>query len=378
MEERKWDRLGIETSLLGFGCMRFPTTKEGIINQELAARMLDIAYEAGVNYFDTAYMYHEGESERFLGKYLNKYDRNSYFLTTKLPVMMIESLEQAKQIFEEQRNKLQKEYFDFYLLHGLNKETFSRSVDIGLIKYCEELKEQGKIKYLGFSFHDSYEVFEDIIHYRAWDLCQIQLNYMDTEVQAGMKGYKLAEEKGIPVVIMEPVKGGSLSNLPDTVAGELKSLHPEASLTSWACRWIGSLPNVKVVLSGMSAIEHVQDNLNTFENFKSLDADELEAVSRVAAKIRKWVNNGCTGCRYCMPCPEGVNIPNNFAIWNDYAMKKDPKDIYFQWGMLIKDAEKAKNCIKCGQCEEKCPQMISIRDDLVALQKELDAIVASR
>lgn len=378
MEKRKWEKLGVETSLIGFGCMRFPTNPDGTIEEEAAEKMLDKAYEAGVNYYDTAYMYHDGKSETFVGKWLDKHDRNSYFLTTKLPMGMIDSLEQAKEIFEEQRKKLNKDYFDFYLLHALNKNSFKKSVDLGIIKFCEELKEQGKIRSLGFSFHDDFEAFDEIIHYRDWDLCQIQLNYMDTEEQAGMKGYKIAEELGIPVVVMEPVKGGSLANLPDSVTADLKKIDKEASLASWAYRWCGSLPGVKVILSGMSNMEQTKDNLKTFENFKPLGQEELEAVDKVAVKVRSRVNNNCTACRYCMPCPAGVDIPSNFAIWNGYAMYQNKHEIEFQWKRAIKEEEKAKNCVECGKCEAKCPQKISIRKDLATLQKEFDEIVYAK
>lgn len=378
MEIRTWDKLGLQTALLGFGCMRFPTTPEGSIDEELSVKMLEKAYAAGVNYYDTAYMYHDGESERFVGKWLDTKDRNSYFLTTKLPVVMINSLEQAKEIFEEQRRKLNKEYFDFYLLHALNKQTFQKSVELGILQYCEELKAQGKIKYLGFSFHDDYEPFEEILQYRDWDLCQIQLNYTDTEEQAGIKGYDLTEKAGIPLVIMEPVKGGSLAKLPDMISGELMNMHPDKTLSSWAYRWVGSLPNVKVVLSGMSAMEHVEDNINTFQKFEPITPEEHGAINRAVEKIKKRVKNGCTTCRYCMPCRAGVNIPENFTAWNDYAMFENPNDIYFKWGVMIPDAQKAKNCIRCGVCEKKCPQKISIRENLETLQTELDAVYAAR
>lgn len=375
METRKWETIGIDTSLIGFGCMRFPITSEGTIDETLATKMLDKAYEAGVNYYDTAYMYHNGESEKFIGKWLDKHDRSSYYLTTKLPIMMINSLDQAKEKFQEQQKKLNKEYFDFYLIHALNRNTFKRAVDLGIIEYCEELKAQGKIKYLGFSFHDDYEVFEEIINYRQWDLCQIQLNYMDTEEQAGLKGYQLAEEKGIPVVIMEPVKGGSLANLPDAVLTELNEINPQASPASWAYRWVGSLPAVKVILSGMSAMEHVEDNLNTFINFQPLNEMELKAVNRIPEKLSERVRNSCTGCRYCMPCPFGVNIPKNFSLWNNYGMYENVRNTKNQWGNFMKEEEKAKSCVKCGKCEKECPQKISIRDDLERVQKELDAVL---
>ncbi len=378
METRTWNKLGIKTALLGFGCMRFPITSEGKIDEPRSVEMLEKAYAAGVNYYDTAYMYHNGDSEPFVGKWLDTKDRSSYFLTTKLPLVMIDTLEQAKQIFEEQRKKLNKEYFDFYLLHALNKHTFKKSVDLGIVQYCEELQKQGKIKYLGFSFHDDYETFEEILQYRDWDLCQIQLNYTDTEEQAGMRGYDLAEKSGIPMVIMEPVKGGSLARLPEAIASEMIRKYPDNTLSSWAYRWVGSLPNVKVILSGVSEMEHVEDNIKTFQHFEPIAPEEQGIIDRAVKKIRARVKNGCTACRYCVPCPAGVNIPENFSAWNGYAMFENPNDIYFKWGIMIPENEKAKNCVRCGACEKKCPQKISICDNLATLQSELDAVYATR
>lgn len=211
MEKRKMEKLGIETSLLGFGCMRFPTTPEGGIEEKEAERMLDRAISAGVNYIDTAYPYHDGESEPFVGRALKKYDRSSFYLATKLPMWAVNSLDDAKRIFAEQLERLQVEYVDFYLLHALDKSKWDKAKELGIVEYCENLKKEGKIRYLGFSFHDSYDVFEEIITARAWDFCQIQYNYMDTQEQAGDKGYALSEKLGVPMVIMEPIKGGSLA-----------------------------------------------------------------------------------------------------------------------------------------------------------------------
>ena len=249
METRKLEKLGIETSLLGFGCMRFPTTPEGGIDEAEAEKMMDKAIAAGVNYIDTAYPYHGGASEPFVGKVLKKYDRNSFYLATKLPVWKVEAIEDVDTVFCEQLSRLQTEYIDFYLMHALNKERFDRMVEIGCIERLEQLKAEGKIRYLGFSFHDDYETFERILNYRDWDFCQIQLNYMDAEEQAGLKGYKLAESKGVPMVIMEPIKGGSLAAFAEDITGRFRNLDPEASVASFALRWVGSLPNVKVILN---------------------------------------------------------------------------------------------------------------------------------
>ncbi len=370
MEYRSMEKLGISPSMLGFGCMRFPKTADGNIDEVEAERMLDRAISAGVTYIDTAYPYHNGDSEPFVGRVLKKYDRNSFYLATKLPVWKADTLEDAKQIFEEQMARLQVEYVDFYLLHALSKDRWDKLLEIGILDYCEELKKQGKIKYLGFSFHDSYEVFEEILTYRAWDFCQIQYNYMDTEHQAGDKGYVLAEKLGVPMVIMEPIKGGSLAVLPDDIAAMYKEADPQASVSSWALRWVGTHPNVKVILSGMSTYEQVEDNLKTFDKFKPLDESEQRLVEKVAATIRSRVKNGCTGCRYCMPCPFGVDIPKNFALWNTEAMYGNSAVMKEKYEQELPVSARADQCRKCGACEKECPQAIQIRENLVRVAED--------
>lgn len=370
MEYRSMEKLGISPSMLGFGCMRFPKTADGNIDEKEAERMLDAAISAGVTYIDTAYPYHNGDSEPFVGRVLKKYDRDSFYLATKLPVWKADTLGDAKQIFEEQMARLQVEYVDFYLLHALSKERWDKLLEIGILDYCEELKKQGKIKYLGFSFHDSYEVFEEILTYREWDFCQIQYNYMDTEHQAGDKGYALAEKLGVPMVIMEPIKGGSLAVLPDDIAAMYKEADPQASVSSWALRWVGTHPNVKVILSGMSTYEQVEDNLRTFDTFKPLDEKEQKLVADVAATIRSRVKNGCTGCRYCMPCPFGVDIPKNFALWNTEAMYGNSAVMKEKYEQELPVSARADQCRKCGACEKECPQAIQIRENLVRVAED--------
>lgn len=372
MEKRKMEKLGIETSFLGFGCMRFPVTKDGKIDEAEAERMLDRAYAAGVNYFDTAYPYHGGESELVVGKVMKKYDRGSFYLATKLPCWEVKKLEDVDRLFNEQLKKLQTEYTDFYLMHALNRDRFREMAELGCVERLEQLKAEGRIKYLGFSFHDGYSAFENIINYRDWDFCQIQLNYMDANEQAGLKGYKLAEEKQVPLVIMEPVKGGSLAAFPEDITQMYHELNPAASMASFALRWVGSLPGVKVVLSGMSTMEQVEDNLKTFGEFKALSEKEKDTVDKVVALINSRVQNGCTGCGYCMPCPAGVEIPRNFRTWNTYHMYRNYNMVKDEWEKHLGEEHKAKNCIKCGKCEQVCPQKLSIRADLEKVQADLD------
>lgn len=374
MEYRTMEKIGIETSLLGFGCMRFPTLENGKINEPESERMIDAAYNGGVTYFDTAYPYHDGESEPFTGRVLNQYERSSYYLATKLPCWKVQTLEDAKELFESQLTRLDKDYVDFYLLHSLGRESWDRMVRLGVIEFCEELKAKGLIRYFGFSFHDEYPVFEEIVSYRAWDFCQIQLNYMDSDEQAGMKGYLLAEKLGIPVVIMEPIKGSSIASFPQDITAIFREIHPEASTASWALRWVGSLTNTKVILSGMTTMEQVQDNLATFSPFVPLSNDEYAAVDKVVKVLNTRVNNGCTGCKYCMPCPFGIDIPYNFKVWNTYGIFKNAGQVNWEWNLSMEDKYKAKNCTECGVCEEACPQKIHIREDLKRVQIELDAV----
>ena len=360
---RKSQKLNVETSLLGFGCMRFPTLSDGSIDEEQTLKMFDIAINNGINYIDTAYPYHNGLSEPFVGKALKKYDRSKLYLATKLPVWVVESRDHALEIFEGQLKKLQTEYIDFYLLHSLDDNKWQKCLDLGLVDMCIELQKQGKIKYLGFSFHDSYEVFEKIINYRDWDFCQIQFNYMDTDEQAGLKGLKLCEEKGIPNIIMEPLKGGSLTKYSPDVEKVFKDYDKDASIASWGLRFVGSYDNVLVLLSGMSNIAQMEDNIKTFNNFKKLNNDEQNVIDVAIQKIRDRVKNGCTGCRYCMPCPKQVNIPKMFRMWNLASMYDNFNVVNWSFNNT-KPEEFSTSCIQCGICETKCPQNISIRKDL--------------
>lgn len=334
--------------------------------------MLDKAIGAGVNYIDTAYPYHNGDSEPFVGRALKKYDRHAFYLATKLPCWNVTNREDAERIFVEQLKRLQTDYIDFYLMHAMGRDSFRKMADLGVVEYLEQLKADGRIRYLGFSFHDSYEAFEEILCYRDWDFCQIQLNYMDTEIQAGFRGYRLTEERNVPLIIMEPVKGGSLAAFAEDITGKFRALDPEASTASYALRWVGSLPNVKVILSGMSTMEQVEDNLKTFSPFRPLSDGEAKTIDDIVALIRGRVKNGCTACRYCMPCPAGVDIPGNFRVWNTYHMYQNYNMVKNSWENGLGEEKQAKNCIRCGKCEKACPQKLQIREDLEKVQADLE------
>lgn len=367
-------RNGQKASLLGFGCMRFPTLENGEINEAEGERMLDKAYAEGVTYYDTAYPYHGGKSERFVGRVMSKYDRSTFTLATKLPCWLVNSKEDAARIFKEQLDNLRTDYIDFYLLHALHKDTFDKMVDLGVVEMLAEYKEKGLIKNYGFSFHDNYEAFEHIINYRDWDFCQIQFNYVDKNTQATMKGVELAKSKNVPLVIMEPVKGGNLANVPEDIMSILRPFRSEYSPAAWALSWVGSFDAVKVILSGMTTWEQVIDNLNTFNNFKALSDEEMKAMDRVEKEIMARAQNGCTGCRYCMPCPMGVNIPGNFALWNNYHKYLNLNELKNRFNGMP-ETEKPYACVKCGKCETLCPQHLNIRDDLERMGAEMKELL---
>lgn len=357
---------GNRVSLLGYGCMRFPTDDAGNIDEARAEALLLRAYEAGINYFDTAWPYHSGKSEPFVGKVMSKLPRDSFYLATKLPIWAIDSLDKAREIFDTQLEHLHSEYVDYYLLHALDEERWEKCLKLGIVDFLVEQKRLGRIRKLGFSFHAPYAVFKRIIDHRRWDFCQIQLNYMDTEHQAGLQGLAYAEAKGIPCVIMEPVKGGTLASLPEYASAPLKAAAPQSSIASWAFRYLAGFDNVRVILSGMSSEEQLEDNLGTFSPYIPLSDHEKVALDEAIAALKSRPNNGCTRCKYCMPCASGVEIPRIFSIWNEYqryqndAMAaKDYKD--------IRPYGRAQCCIRCGKCEAACPQKIKIRDELKAI-----------
>jgi len=343
--------------------------ENGSIDRVEATAMLGEAYANGVTYFDTAYTYHNGESEPFLGSFLKQLKRESYQLATKLPQWLVHTLDDAKRLFSEQLERLQHDYFDFYLIHSIDKEAYVRMVDLGVVSYLEEEQKNGRIKHLGFSFHSIYEDFEYIAASRTWDFCQLQYNYLDTEEQAGDKGYELSTKLGIPVIVMEPIKGGSLANLPPDLEARLNELNTGASSASYALRWVADHPNVKVILSGMSTRQQVRENLETFNSPKPLTEVERSTLDAIGQTMRDRVGNGCTGCKYCMPCPFGVDIPGSFDIWNTFRLFGRYEQIRKRWESM---GDKGPlSCTRCMTCVSLCPQEIPIPFDLARVQEEL-------
>lgn len=351
-------------SALGFGCMRFPLNEAGGIDRARTIRMLDTAWDAGVRYYDTAYPYHGGESELVVGEWLRTKPREEVLLATKLPLWKAKTEADFRAIFAEQQQKLGTDYFDFYLMHAVNAERFETLKAMNAFAVIDEFKAAGKIRRAGFSFHDEYSVFEQVLASYDWDFCQLQLNYMDADTQAGLRGVALAKSKGVPVVVMEPVKGGSLANAPEEVRAAFDRLHPEWSSASWALRWAAGLDNIAVVLSGMSDEAQVADNLATFSSLAPLTAEEQEAVAEAARLYRARTRVPCTGCRYCMPCPAGVDIPGVFRVWNHGGIYSDDAGARKSYASDIPAEARADHCIACGKCARVCPQHICVPDEM--------------
>lgn len=365
MEQRKIliNKKETDVSLLGFGCMRFPM-KDGEVDINESKRMVDYAIKNGVNYIDTAWPYHEGKSELIVQGIMKEYPRESYYLADKLPIWDCKTNEDVDRIFHEQLKKCGVEYFDFYLIHAVNKHRIQQVQDLNLFEQLEGFRKEGKIRNIGFSFHDDLETFKKWVELYDWDFCQIQLNYMDIEHQQGMEGYDILTEKGIPVIIMEPVKGGSIVKFNEKIEAKMKSYRPYNSIASWGFRWVGSLPNVKVILSGMSTMEQVEDNIKTFSNFEPFNEEEYEIISEVRKEVLSLSKVDCTSCNYCMPCPHGVNIPANFRVYNTHSMYKNDGYVKWAYGSLKKEEKSADFCIECGECVPKCPQYIEIPTEL--------------
>jgi predicted aldo/keto reductase-like oxidoreductase len=365
MQYRTFGKLDWRPSALGFGAMRLPVIDNdpGKIDEPEATRMLRYAIDHGVNYVDTAYPYHRGNSEAFLGRALQGGYRQRVKLATKLPSWLIKAPKDLNRYLNEQLERLQTETIDFYLLHGLNEEHWPKLRDLNVLDWAERAMADGRICHLGFSFHDRYEVFQEIVDaYDRWTLCQIQYNYMDEEHQAGTRGLKYAADKGLAVVVMEPIRGGQLArNLSRAIMGLWDTAARKRTPADWALQWVWNHPEVSLVLSGMSTLEQVKQNVASASQSGpgTLTADELALIARVRDKYRELCPIPCTQCKYCLPCPSGVNIPRILEIYSGAIMYNDHRRarVFYNW--LTKE-ERADSCTQCAQCEELCPQKIEI------------------
>lgn len=365
-----------KVSILGFGCMRLPTLPGDKIDEEQSSTMFHYAIEHGINYFDTAYYYHKQQSEKILGKFLfqERY-RDRIFLATKLPSPLIKSHHDLKYYLDLQLERLKTDYIDFYLLHTLNKRYWHNLLQHEVFQFLENAKTAGKIRYYGFSFHDDLYTFKEIIDYHDWDFCQIQYNFLDENFQAGKNGLEYADKKGIDVIVMEPIKGGSIANnIPDAAKKVLQNATIKRSPAAWALRWVWNHPQVTMVLSGMSSLQQVKENILTAQEGKpnSLTSYEnhLIRILQNIYKNKKAIN--CTGCKYCMPCPNGVNIPMCLKIYNDFLTESNLLKVKQSYQQLVSKKEYASLCQNCSQCEEKCPQQLPIRQLLQEVSKLLE------
>lgn len=375
MFKREFTSIVGKPSILGLGCMRLPLFNGEVknIDQELGMKMVDYAISQGVNYFDTAYVYHEEMSESFIGKALKKYPRESFYLADKMPMWKMKTEEDVEEIFEEQLERCQVEYFDFYLCHAMNRQRLQVLKDCNVYEVLKRKKKEGKIRNLGFSFHDTIDVMEDILNTYQWDFGQIQLNYLDWEFQNAKRLYELLEEAKIPAIIMEPVRGGMLAELCEESEEILKAADKEASIASWAIRYAASFPNVLTVLSGMSNMEQVIDNTTTMKELKVITKEEEKIIDRALEAFKKASTIPCTACRYCMDCPSGVDIPKVFSVYNKYKIGKNKESFRSEYESIGTEHQ-AQNCISCGVCLEHCPQAIQIperMEEVDILKKEI-------
>ncbi len=353
-------------SLLGFGCMRLPM-KDGGVDMELTGQLFDYAIRHGVNYFDTAWPYLGGKSETAVGALLKKYPRESFYLADKCPTWLIESPEDVDRIFDKQLKKCQVDYFDYYLVHSLDATRYADARKHNVYEKLLKKKEAGQIKNLGFSFHDTPDVLEQIIKDYKWDFVQLQINYIDWKLQNAQKQYELAEQNNLPVVVMEPLRGGNLAVLNENAVKTLKTADPDASAASWGLRYVASLPNVLTVLSGMNALDHVKDNVMTLSNFRPLTDKERETLERARQIYLSAGAIACTGCDYCKDCPMGIPISALFATYNTYKTTEEKRrNNTFLRGFKLATPTgiTPDQCIKCGLCEQICPQHLPVRDKL--------------
>lgn len=354
-------------SRLGMGNMRLPQ-KDGVIDYPQAEAMIDYLYAQGVNYYDTAYFYHNGKSEDFVRQALvERYPRDSYYVATKLPVGMIETEADVEKTFHTQQERLGLEVIDYYLLHALNRNGWEKAKRLGMHRFQHELKAAGKIRHIGFSFHDSPDVLEQILDEGEWDFVQLQINYLDWYKYDAQQIYESCRKRDLPIIVMEPVRGGSLAGLNPEIASIFQTAEPDRSLAAWALRWVKNLPQVAVVLSGMSEMSHCIDNAATFSDVSALTDSETAVYEEVIAALDKLPTVPCTDCKYCNECPMSIDIPGLFSKYNNYISFGQEWQLTHAY-LERTDVDKLANvCIECGLCESVCPQQIQIISEIARL-----------
>lgn len=378
MKYREVKKTGDKLSILGYGGMRFPT-KAGLIDEEKAMRQLRGAIDEGVNYVDTAYFYHGGQSESFIGKALKDGYREKVHIATKMPPWLVNSQADMDNIFEIQRKRLDVETIDYYLLHALNKENWDKFLKLDVLSFLDQLKATGKIRNVGFSFHGDRENFVEIIDAYNWDFCQIQYNFLDINNQAGTFGLKYAAERDIAVIVMEPLRGGTLvSKLPREIQTLYADQQVNRTPAEWALKWIWNHPEVTCVLSGMNVDEHIEANVRYASEvdpnqFTEAESNTIDQAREIYLSLQKVP---CTGCQYCMPCPFGVDIPRCFDLYNSKHLLKQKTGTFYwmQLGGMNGKPSHASLCLSCGKCLEHCPQSIAIPTELKAVAKDMENV----
>lgn len=371
--KKVYQKTNEEVSLLGFGCMRFPVIDgdDSKIDYEKSLEMIDYAYKNGVNYFDTAYGYHGGESEKFVGVALSRYPRESFFLASKMPPWFVKEEADLEKIFNEQLERCQVDYFDFYLEHSLNDDNYDKLESFNTYEFLMQKKKEGKIRNLGFSFHGSLECLERITADHEWDFVQLQYNYLDTEISNALKEYEIVKKHNLPLIVMEPVRGGALANLCEEANEILKNARPDKSIASWAVRFAASNDSILTVLSGMSDENQVKDNIEAMTDFEKITENDKIALDKAVKIFKEYFSVPCTKCRYCTKdCPQGIDIPEMLSLWGKYRLEKRDAD-YIERYHRVEESARAKNCISCHLCESFCPQNIKIVDIMNSL-KELN------
>ena len=366
---RRMNKLPTDLSILGFGCMRLPVKNNGSIDEKQATAMLRYAIDHGVNYVDTAYPYHNGQSEPFVGRALQNGYRDKVYLATKLPSWLIKSRADMDHYLDEQLKRLQTDHIDFYLVHGLMNPIWENLKALDVTRFLDDAIDDGRIKYAGFSFHDELALFKEIVDAYDWTFCQIQYNFFDEHYQAGTEGLRYAADRGLGIVVMEPLRGGMLSKDIPSINNIWQKAPSRRSPTEWALKWVWNHPEVTVVLSGMSNFGQVKQNLAFAEDGlpNSLSSEELTIFREAEDEYKKRIQIPCTGCRYCMPCSANVSIPECFEIYNQGCMFDSPNVAKYNYsflGGMFGSPGFASQCQECGECEEKCPQGISIREQL--------------
>jgi len=364
MQYRRLGKLDWEVSVLGFGVMRLPLADKETekVDEPESVRMMRYAIDHGVNYIDTAYPYHEGQSEGIVGRALKDGYRERVKVATKLPVWLVEDAQAFDRYLNEQLERLQMDKIDFYFLHGLNSQRWPKVRDMGVIRWAEGAMADGRFDHLSFSFHDNFETFKQIVDdYDNWTSAQVQYNYMDVDYQAGRRGVEYAASKGLTVVVMEPIRGGQLAKPRGPVAGVWEGAAQKRSPAAWALLWVWNQPEVSVVLSGMSTMEQVIENVALADSARPgiLSPEELAVVDRAREAYKGLAPIPCTNCKYCMPCSSGVDISGIFEIYNDTIIYEDPEEARWLYSQL-KEEQRADQCTKCAECTDACPQGIDI------------------